>query len=312
MEVGLLLLRLVTGLLLAGHGAQKLFGWFGGHGLHGTAGFVEPLGWRRGRRFAALLGLAELASVALALGLTGPGRYSLDHTLGWSLAGPRGGVVALGIGAAGWLAGAAARHRARGHGSGGQMPAEPAEPAGAGEFASAAEPVGVGAVAPPRPRHEVVVLLDDLDKAAAKALGYARTLRPLSVTALHVAVDPVHARGLAERWAHLGLDVPLESVSCPDRDLPGAVRQALTERMRPDTAVTVLIPQHHYGTLLDWALHDRTAQRLLHALDDLGDDQGAVHVTVMPYRVGPRRQRARATHRRRRVRAPGWATTGAA
>jgi len=62
------------------------------------------------------------------------------------------------------------------------------------------------------------------------------------VTALHVAVDPDHARALAERWARLGIDVPLEVVSCPDRDLPGAVRQAVTERLRPDTAVTVLIP----------------------------------------------------------------------
>jgi len=134
------------------------------------------------------------------------------------------------------------------------------------------------------------------------------------VTALHVAVDPDHARALAERWARLGIDVPLEVVSCPDRDLPGAVRQAVTERLRPDTAVTVLIPEHHYGTLLDRALHDRTAQRLLHGLDHLEDGQGAVHLTVMPYQVGPRRRRAATTPRRRRHRlpAPRWATSGAA
>jgi hypothetical protein len=205
-------------------------------------------------------------------------------------------------------------------GSGTQVPSEAGEPSSAGEPVGAGQPTdggapaGAGAVAPPRPRHEVIVLLDDLDKAAVRALGYARTLRPLSVTALHVAVDPVHARALAERWAHLGLDVPLEVVSSPDRDLPGAVRQALAERMRPDTAVTVLIPQHHYGTLLEWALHDRTALRLLHALDDLGDGQGAVHVTVMPYRVGPRRRRVPAAQRRRRHRArlPRWAASGAA
>ncbi|HVO30932.1 MAG TPA: DoxX family membrane protein, partial [bacterium] len=37
MNIGLLLLRLLVGLTLASHGAQKLFGWFGGYGLHATA-----------------------------------------------------------------------------------------------------------------------------------------------------------------------------------------------------------------------------------------------------------------------------------
>ncbi len=41
MNLGLLVLRIIVGLLFAGHGAQKLFGIFGGHGLAGTAGFFE-------------------------------------------------------------------------------------------------------------------------------------------------------------------------------------------------------------------------------------------------------------------------------
>ena len=41
MSFGLLILRLVVGLSLAAHGAQKLFGWFGGHGLAGTGQFLE-------------------------------------------------------------------------------------------------------------------------------------------------------------------------------------------------------------------------------------------------------------------------------
>lgn len=96
------------------------------------------------------------------------------------------------------------------------------------------------------------MLLDDLDKAAVNALGYVRTLRPLALTALHVAVDPAHGRALADRWTQLrpDLDVPLELVACPDRDLPGTVRRVLAERARPDTVVTVLIPQHHYGSPL--------------------------------------------------------------
>ena len=73
MDLGLLLLRVLVGVLLAGHGAQKLFGWFGGHGLDGTAGFVASLGWEPGRVFAWLLGSCELlAGLALALGFATP------------------------------------------------------------------------------------------------------------------------------------------------------------------------------------------------------------------------------------------------
>jgi putative oxidoreductase len=60
MSFGLLILRLVVGLTLAAHGAQKLFGWFGGYGLAGTGQFLEQLGFRPGRVQAALAGTAEL------------------------------------------------------------------------------------------------------------------------------------------------------------------------------------------------------------------------------------------------------------
>jgi len=73
MEVGLLLIRVVVGLLLAGHGAQKLFGWFGGHGVEGTGGFFETLGIRPGRANATLAGLAEFGGgLLLVLGLFTP------------------------------------------------------------------------------------------------------------------------------------------------------------------------------------------------------------------------------------------------
>ena len=69
----LLLVRLIVGLAFAAHGAQKLFGWFGGYGLAGTGGFLETLGFRPGRTFAAAAGVAELAGgLLLALGLLGP------------------------------------------------------------------------------------------------------------------------------------------------------------------------------------------------------------------------------------------------
>jgi putative oxidoreductase len=53
-SAGLLAVRIVVGLLMAGHGSQKLFGWFGGHGIAGTGMFFESLGFRPGRFFAPL------------------------------------------------------------------------------------------------------------------------------------------------------------------------------------------------------------------------------------------------------------------
>jgi putative oxidoreductase len=73
MDVGLLILRLVVGLTLAAHGAQKLFGAFGGHGVVGTGGFLESLGFRPGVRHARLAGATEFgAGLLLALGLLTP------------------------------------------------------------------------------------------------------------------------------------------------------------------------------------------------------------------------------------------------
>ena len=73
MAIGLLILRLVVGLTLAAHGAQKLFGWFGGYGLNGTGGLLEQLGFVPGRRNALFAGLAELGGgLLLALGLATP------------------------------------------------------------------------------------------------------------------------------------------------------------------------------------------------------------------------------------------------
>lgn len=73
MEWGLLLLRVVIGLLFAGHAMQKLAGWFGGHGLAGTGGFFESIGIKPGRAMALLAGLAELVGGLLfALGLFTP------------------------------------------------------------------------------------------------------------------------------------------------------------------------------------------------------------------------------------------------
>jgi putative oxidoreductase len=73
-DAGLLVLRAGVGSLLAAHGAGKLFGWFGaGYGIDGTAGYLEGLGFRPGKRYAYLNGAAELLSgLGLATGLGTP------------------------------------------------------------------------------------------------------------------------------------------------------------------------------------------------------------------------------------------------
>lgn len=73
MNVGLLLIRVVPGLLLVGHGTQKLFGWFGGRGLAGTATAFEANGYRPGTMFAFLAGAGEAGGGLLfVLGFLSP------------------------------------------------------------------------------------------------------------------------------------------------------------------------------------------------------------------------------------------------
>ncbi|MEW2397046.1 DoxX family membrane protein [Streptomyces sp. NPDC046862] len=93
-DLGLLLLRLGTGGVLAAHGTQKLFGWFGGHGIEGTGAFMESVGYEPGKASARASGLAETGGgTLLALGLATP---------------------AAGAAAAGAMAGAAAVHTPNG------------------------------------------------------------------------------------------------------------------------------------------------------------------------------------------------------
>ncbi len=70
---GLLVLRVVVGLIMAAHGAQKLLGWFGGYGLRGTGEFFVQLGFQPGPAFAAAASISEIISgLLVTLGFLGP------------------------------------------------------------------------------------------------------------------------------------------------------------------------------------------------------------------------------------------------
>jgi putative oxidoreductase len=73
LSIGLLLLRVVIGVIMAAHGAQKLLGWFGGYGLRGTGQFFEQIGFQPGPAFAAAASISEIVSgLLVALGFLGP------------------------------------------------------------------------------------------------------------------------------------------------------------------------------------------------------------------------------------------------
>lgn len=72
-NIGLLIIRVVIGVLFIGHGAQKLFGSFGGYGLKGTGGWFESIGIKPGVTMALIAGLAELfGGILFTLGLLTP------------------------------------------------------------------------------------------------------------------------------------------------------------------------------------------------------------------------------------------------
>jgi putative oxidoreductase len=112
--VGLLVLRLGLGAVLMAHGAQKLFGWFGGSGIEGTAGGMESMGFEPGRESAIAAGLGEAGGGALlAVGLATPaagaaaaGAMAAATSVHWEhgLFGQKGGYelpLLLGVGAVG-------------------------------------------------------------------------------------------------------------------------------------------------------------------------------------------------------------------
>ena len=98
-------------------------------------------------------------------------------------------------------------------------------------------------------RHVVVVLVDRLDMATARALQYARTLAPDDLRAVHFDIDTKAARELEEEWGRLGLArLPLDIIECPDRRLGRAAIELVADAtLDGDTECTVLLPRRSYA-----------------------------------------------------------------
>jgi amino acid transporter len=137
-------------------------------------------------------------------------------------------------------------------------------------------------LAPPKPRHEVVVLIEELDKASIQALQYARQLGPSMLIAMHIAVDPDRSRELARLWAQVHIPISLEIVDCPDRNLPSTLVEAVGERMRPDTEVSVVMSERRLAGFWDRRLRDdRTPLDAWRALSWMH-----MGITIIPLELG--------------------------
>ena len=141
--------------------------------------------------------------------------------------------------------------------------------------------VPAAATAPILHRHVVMVFVDRLDLAAARAIQYARTLTPDELRAVHFVVDDEAGARLAAEWRRLGLArVRLELVACPDRRLTrAAVEHVAHELSDGDTEVSVLLPDRKYNGLWHRILHDRTAEDILAEVSKLPH----ANVTTVPF-----------------------------
>ncbi|HEY8543668.1 MAG TPA: amino acid permease, partial [Acidimicrobiales bacterium] len=141
--------------------------------------------------------------------------------------------------------------------------------------------VPAAATAPILRRHVVLVFVDRLDLAAARAIQYARTLTPDELRAVHFAVDQEAAERLADEWRRLGMSrVRLELVACPDRRITrSAVVTVAHELSDGDTEVSVLLPDRKYRGLWHRILHDRTADDILKEVSRLPH----ANVTTVPF-----------------------------
>jgi hypothetical protein len=133
-------------------------------------------------------------------------------------------------------------------------------------------------------RHVVVILVDKVDLATARAIQYARALSPDDVHAVHFNIDTDRADLLISRWQALGLSrLPLDVVDCPDRRMGRAALELAAELADGETEVSMLLPRRSYGKTWSRLLHDQTADRIVDIVSQLPH----VNATIVPFHVAP-------------------------
>jgi len=132
--------------------------------------------------------------------------------------------------------------------------------------------------------HAVVVLVDTLDAATARALQYARTLTPEVLRAVHFDLDSWKTSMLEKAWRDLGFtSFPLDIVECPDRRMPRAALELAAEITADnETELTILIPRREYNKVWHRLLHDRSSDAVAAALNNTPH----CNVTIVPYHLG--------------------------
>ena len=132
-----------------------------------------------------------------------------------------------------------------------------------------------------RGTHEVVVLVDKLDRATLQALSYGLDLGATSIRAVHAAADPDRAAKLAQRWMELQAPVPLDVIECWDRDVPRALERYVVAMASDTSEITAVMPRRDYPRLRQRLLHDRTSRKIQRALGRYAH----VDVADIPYYV---------------------------
>ncbi len=133
-------------------------------------------------------------------------------------------------------------------------------------------------------RHNVIVLIDQLDMAGARAIQYARTLVPDELRAVHFDMDPLRSKELTEGWVNLGFSrLSLDVIDCPDRRLERAVAELVArELIDGNTEVTVLMPRRKYSRFWARLVHDNTADKIAETLSSIPH----CNVTIVPFHIG--------------------------
>jgi amino acid transporter len=139
------------------------------------------------------------------------------------------------------------------------------------------------AEAPVLKRHTVIVLVDRLDMATARALQYARTLHPDELRVVHFAIDDRESAKLEADWSRLGLaTLPLDVEECEDRRLTRAALEMAGETVADgQTELTILLPRRGFAAGWQRVLHDATADHIADAVGQLAH----VNATVVPYQL---------------------------